>query len=103
MGNVASWSGTKTLTCFEYYDQAYADYFNPGRGKFSGLVHINWASLKNTANGPTMDAPTTRGPFKDIGNEGYLGKKSGLKFKILSSQTSYSWFRPTESTIFQEK
>ena len=78
MANVASWSGTKTLTCFEYYDQAYADYFNPGRGQFSGLVHINWATMKNTANGPTMDAPTTRGPFKDIENEGYLGNNSGL-------------------------
>ena len=79
MGNVASWSGTKTLTCFEYYDQASADYFNPGRGKFSH-VHVNLATLRSTANGPTMDAPTCRGPFRDIENEGYLGNSG---FNIL--------------------
>ena len=78
MGNVASWSGTKTLTCFEYYDQAVADYFNQGGVKFSNHFHINFATMKNAANGPTMDAPTTRGPFKDIGNEGYLGNNSGF-------------------------
>ena len=77
MGNVASWSGTKTLNCFEYYDQAYTDYFNHGQGKFKSLISVNWASMKNTPNGPTMDAPTTRGPFKDIKNQGYLGKNSG--------------------------
>ena len=83
MGNVASWSGTKTLNYFEYYDQACADFFNQGRAQFVNHFHVNWATLLNTKNGPTMDGPTTRGPFKNIENEGYLGNNSGKNFLLI--------------------
>ena len=108
MGNVASWSGTKTLTCFEFYDQAFADCFRQGKGQFSSIISVNWATMKNTANGPTMDGPTTRGPFKDIQNEGYLGKHSGLNvFKTINPislrKSLFCHTRPSELSIFEEK
>ena len=75
MGNVASWSGSKTLTCFQYYDQTMKDFSDPKREKLQGYVHVNWASRRNNSTGgrmgPTMDAPTYRGPFKNIETEGY--------------------------------
>ena len=77
MGNVASWSGNKTLTCFEYYDQAYADCFTPGRKQMNYHAHINLGTCEYTKDGPAMDYPTHRGPFRDIENEGYLGDQSG--------------------------
>ena len=108
MGNVASWSGTKTLTCFEFYDQAFADWFHQGKGQFSSIISVNWATMKNTADGPTMDGPTTRGPFKDIQNEGYLGKHSGLNvFKTINPislrKSLFCHTRPSELSIFEEK
>ena len=78
MGNVASWSGSKTLSCFQYYDQVVADFQDPERRMFHSSIHLNWASVRDTSIGrpggrlgPTIDAPTTRGPFKNIENEGY--------------------------------
>ena len=74
MGNVASWSGTKTLTCFEFYDQAFANCFSQGKGKFASIISVNGGSCQYTPiNGLTIDrpivghtlkAPTTRDPFK---------------------------------------
>ena len=71
MGNVASWSGSKTLTCFQYYDQVMADFIDPERKKIHSNIYVNWASIQNSGKGPTIDPPTTRGPFKNIENEGY--------------------------------
>lgn len=86
MGNVASWSGTKTLTCFEYYDQAYADYFTPGRAQIFHHAHINLGTFEYTKDGPAMDFPTM-GSFKDIENEGYLGYHSGkIYFSIFAKK-----------------
>ena len=72
MGNVASWSGSKTLSYFQYYDQALADFVNPGQSSagFSSVVSLNFATARNTSRGPTIDAPTTRGPFRNIQNDG---------------------------------
>ena len=50
MGNVASWSGTKTLTCFQYFDEVMVDLLFPGQNK-SNTLSVNFAknggSLKN--------------------------------------------------------
>ena len=71
MGNVASWAGSKTLTCFEYYDQAVDDYFGGGRdGKFKTHIHTNYASMLSGKSGVV-----TRG-FKNIENEGYFVKQN---------------------------
>ena len=91
MGNVASWSGTKTLTCFEFYDEAFANCFTSGKGTFSSIISVNWGTCKNTANGPTIDyptvghtmkAPTTRGPFKRIENEGHNSLATWKTFRL---------------------
>ena len=85
MGNVTSWSGYKTLSCFQYYDQVWADFMDPepGRRIHPGYEHTNWASGRMTSHGrpggrigPTMDRPTCRGPFKNIETEGYLSQES---------------------------
>ena len=80
MGNVASWSGTKTLTCFEYYDQAIANFFNPGENRFHSHISVNWASIQNTSMGPTIDPPTCRGPYTNIEKEGYPSQNDFFPF-----------------------
>ena len=95
MGNVASWSGTKTLTCFEFYDEAFARCFRNGtfsrKETFSSIISVNWGTCKNTANGPTIDyptvghtmkAPTTRGPFKRIENEDHNSLATWKTFRL---------------------
>ena len=91
MGNVASWSGTKTLTCFEFYDQAFANCFSSGKKGFSSIISVNWGTLQNTANGLTMDGPTvghtmeapgTRAPFKRVENEGSESLATWKNFRL---------------------
>ena len=53
MGNVASWSGSKTLSCFEYYDQAFARFCMDASAR--NYVNVNFATLRDTAMGPTID------------------------------------------------
>ena len=85
MGNVTSWSGYKTLSCFQYYEQVWAEFMDPDREIHPGMMHINWASGRMTSHGrpggqlgPTI-TPTCRGPFRNIENEGYLSHTGYLE------------------------
>ena len=53
MGNVASWSGSKTLSCFEYYDHAFARFCMDSSAR--NYVNVNFATLRDSAMGPTID------------------------------------------------
>ena len=103
MGNVASWSGTKTLTCFEYYDQAITEFFNPGENKFHSNISVNWASLKNTSTGLVIDPPTTRGPFKNIEKDGYPSQHKFYPFSGKDMDQNFlimkSFFRLTKLQV----
>ena len=99
MGNVASWSGTKTLDYFEDYDQASIDYQFQGRAKIISKVPIN---LQTMANGSEMNGPTTGRPFQNIENEGFLRNNSGKAiFSPLKSDEMYCFGR-SEFSIFKE-
>ena len=74
MGNVASWSGTKTLGYFEDYDQASMDYHFQGKAKIVSKFSID---LQTMEKGPEMISPATRKPFQNIENDAVLGNNSG--------------------------